>query len=255
MPKLRLIFGERVLEEIPVGPDPVTIGRLPDNTVVIDNPAVSGRHARVGLEGERYFVQDLESLNGTVLNDRLIVKEALRDGDVIQIGKHKLVFQRAGKDEPSIQTKSAAAPKPSSTGLNRTVFLDTRANKDLLARLSAEVLAQKAASGDIAAGAATGEGQERQGTLEVVSGSTDMPQYVLRAKTTVIGKSSTAQVRLRGWFKPAAAAAITRVGSRYSVMPMGAKTRINGERVTGERELNDGDLITVGGVRLRFALK
>ena len=51
MPKLILQFEDRVLDECVIGPQGVKIGRLPDNHVVIDNPAVSGHHARVIRDG------------------------------------------------------------------------------------------------------------------------------------------------------------------------------------------------------------
>ena len=52
MAKLVLTFDERVLAEYPVDAESdTTIGRLPDNTVVIDNPAVSGHHARIFVDG------------------------------------------------------------------------------------------------------------------------------------------------------------------------------------------------------------
>ena len=68
MPKLILKFEERELQECAVGTHPVSIGRLPDNNVVIDNPAVSGRHARVYREGNHYVLEDLKSTNGTFVN-------------------------------------------------------------------------------------------------------------------------------------------------------------------------------------------
>ena len=65
MPKLILKFDDRELQECAVGTHAVTIGRLPDNMLVIDNAAVSGRHARVYREGNHYVVEDLKSTNGT----------------------------------------------------------------------------------------------------------------------------------------------------------------------------------------------
>ena len=55
MPKLTLKFNDRIIKEYVVESE-ATIGRLPDNTVVIDNPAVSGHHARVFLDGDQVVV-------------------------------------------------------------------------------------------------------------------------------------------------------------------------------------------------------
>lgn len=61
MPRLILKFDERELHECAVGAHPVSIGRLPGNTVIIDHPAVSGRHARVYREVNDYVLEDLKS--------------------------------------------------------------------------------------------------------------------------------------------------------------------------------------------------
>ena len=71
---------------------PISIGRLPDNTIVIDNPAVSARHARVYREGHQYVLEDLKSTNGTFVNDRPIARHTLLEGDIVLVGKHTLVF-------------------------------------------------------------------------------------------------------------------------------------------------------------------
>src|SRR5687767_6457381 len=115
MAKLILKFEERVLKEFPVGPD-VTIGRHPDNALMIDNPAVSGHHARVFLDGERYVVEDLRSRNGTYVNEKHVLRHILQNGDVLLVGKHKLVF-----DETAVA--EAAAPKPVLPTLGETAYL------------------------------------------------------------------------------------------------------------------------------------
>ena len=102
MPKLILKFDERELQECAVGTHPVSIGRLPDNKIVIDNPAVSGRHARVLREGNHYVVEDLKSTNGTFVNEKPIARHTLLEGDVVLVGKHSLVFSLAGGDQAPI---------------------------------------------------------------------------------------------------------------------------------------------------------
>ncbi|HEY7680308.1 MAG TPA: FHA domain-containing protein, partial [Terriglobia bacterium] len=65
MPKLVLKFEAAVLKEVPIGAQPVSIGRAPDNDIQIDNLAVSSHHAKVYSEEGRLVVEDLNSLNGT----------------------------------------------------------------------------------------------------------------------------------------------------------------------------------------------
>jgi len=69
-----------------------TIGRLPDNDVRIDNPAVSGHHSLIINILNDSFLEDLNSTNGTYVNGKLIKKHALQHGDVITVGHHQLRF-------------------------------------------------------------------------------------------------------------------------------------------------------------------
>ena len=86
MSKLTLQYEGVVLKEYAIGPG-VTIGRLPDNAVIIDNPAVSGHHARVFREGQQVILEDLRSTNGTFVNGAQIrVPTGIRPGDVIELG-------------------------------------------------------------------------------------------------------------------------------------------------------------------------
>ena len=71
----------------------ITVGRLPDNDVVVPLDMVSGHHARLEREGNRVFLIDLESRNGTSLNDPLnkISRTAIQPGDVVFLGTHKVM--------------------------------------------------------------------------------------------------------------------------------------------------------------------
>ena len=71
----------------------LTIGRKADNTLVIEDPAVSGHHARIVKVQAVFFLEDLMSTNGTAINGRPITRHQLHDADVITIGQHRLVFQ------------------------------------------------------------------------------------------------------------------------------------------------------------------
>lgn len=67
-------------------------GRHPDSDIFLDDVTVSRRHAEVLNESGAYTVRDVGSLNGTYLNRRRIDAALLEDGDVVQIGRFKLVF-------------------------------------------------------------------------------------------------------------------------------------------------------------------
>ena len=120
MGKLILKFNTDVLEEFELRQGDMSIGRRPGSDILIDNLAVSGSHASIFTIGEDSFIQDLDSTNGTYINSKKITKHHLKNGDVIAIGKHSLVYvgaEAATTDEfaktmvISAGTKSGLKPK------------------------------------------------------------------------------------------------------------------------------------------------
>ena len=109
MPKLLLKFNAAVLKEIPFDKDSFSVGRKPDNDICIDNPAISGHHCKIARQGGTYFVEDLESTNGTFVNEKRIKRSGLHHNDVVGLAKHSLVFV---EDAPP--PAAAPAPEPSS---------------------------------------------------------------------------------------------------------------------------------------------
>ena len=90
-----------------------TIGRAVECSVVITSKRVSREHARIYREGRRFFLQDLNSTNGTFLNDeRLLNPVELRDGDRISIGEVDFIFPDpdvASRDNPLPELEVNAA--------------------------------------------------------------------------------------------------------------------------------------------------
>ncbi len=86
---LVLPSGERIV----LGPEPVTIGRLPECTVVVGDPNASRRHAEVRRQGNDVVVVDLGSTNGTRVNGVLVRERALEDGDQITVGTTVVTFE------------------------------------------------------------------------------------------------------------------------------------------------------------------
>jgi pSer/pThr/pTyr-binding forkhead associated (FHA) protein len=99
MARLILSLDNQVLAEYNMTKERYTIGRLPDNDVRIDNPAVSGHHSLIINILNDSFLEDLNSTNGTYVNGKLIKKHALQDSDVITIGHHQLRFSEQAPAE------------------------------------------------------------------------------------------------------------------------------------------------------------
>ena len=247
MAKLTLQFEGRALKEYAVGKS-VTIGRLPDNTVVIDNPAVSGHHARIFREGDDIVLEDLRSTNGTFVNEQHIYRHVLRHGDVVLVGKHNLTLEASDAMTPNVSQPAVLSP------LGDTMYLDTKQHRALLATLRAA-----RAEADLAVGAlptvSVTPTLDRVGVLRVVSGTTEQGEYDLEAHTSLIGRSDTALVRLRGWFKPDVALAIARNADGYVATRFAGRTLVNNQPLRGRHHLREGDILSVSGLTLEFRLK
>lgn len=73
-------------------PDRTTLGRNPNNTIVIDDGAVSSQHCYISHRGGRYILHDLNSTNGTRLNSKPVTEAELQPKQVLQIGSTELMF-------------------------------------------------------------------------------------------------------------------------------------------------------------------
>lgn len=107
---LRVIRGAHLDEEAKVGGGVALIGRSRKCALRLTEAlGVSREHARVSFDGEHYYVEDLESRNGTRVNGKRIKRHRLRDGDVIQISKEKIQFiASAHADARPVHTDATA---------------------------------------------------------------------------------------------------------------------------------------------------
>lgn len=112
MARLILSLDNQVLAEYNMTKERYTVGRLPDNDVRIDNPAVSGHHSLIINILNDSFLEDLNSTNGTYVNGKLIKKHALQHSDVITIGHHQLRFsdQQTSETEQDDFEKTMVIP-------------------------------------------------------------------------------------------------------------------------------------------------
>jgi pSer/pThr/pTyr-binding forkhead associated (FHA) protein len=248
--KLILRFQDAVLEEYTFDRTPVSIGRREDNDVVIDNMAVSGHHTQIDEEQPNFYVLvDLESLNGTFLNEKKIVREKIFDGDSFIVGKHVMDFVdlRPPDERPSREGAHEKAPTPS---FRDTVILDTKAQQELLAKQAAEKgigpeqLAQKP------------KRMELFGSLTIITGGT--PQIIdLTKRLTTLGKAEDCDIKCTGLLiGPTAALINKRPNGYFFAYREGLKKpQVNGESVTSQVQLKDGDEIVIGNTRMTFNQK
>lgn len=249
--KLILKFQDAVIKEYTFDKTPVSMGRRDDNDIVIDNMAVSGHHAVIESEEPNYYVlADLESLNGTFLNQKKVDREKIFDGDSFIVGKHLIEFQDLRPEEERPSPEDFRAAQKQKMELRETVVLDTEAQKELLARqaaekgLSPEEIPEKP------------KRIELYGSLTIISGGT--PEIIdLNKRLTVLGKSDEADVRCGGLLVGKTAALINKrpVGYFLAYAEGIKKPEVNGEPITTQIQLHDGDEITVGNTRMTFNLR
>jgi pSer/pThr/pTyr-binding forkhead associated (FHA) protein len=243
MSKIVLKFENAVLQELAVGQKEVSIGRSPDNGIVIDNPAVSHYHARVFNEEGRLMLEDFGSLNGTFVNGQRVKMVTLKPGDSVTIGKHTIVVTDSA--EIRAHTLDHGAAKPAAPKINETVMLDTKERREFLQKV--------AAGGESVQMAPT---RLKIPTLVVKKGKTDQREYALTDKLTVIGKSAMATVKLKGWFAPKVAAQINRrEDNSYYIGSADKIPSVNGEPIGHPAKLSSGDVITVAGIELEFVYR
>lgn len=103
MLKLDLMFKDKILKQIETDQSEITIGRGNNNDIIIDNLAVSKEHAAIVKLPDGYGLVDLDSTNGTMLNDKDIKKASLAPQDKISIGKHTLHIRSIDERQASVE--------------------------------------------------------------------------------------------------------------------------------------------------------
>jgi pSer/pThr/pTyr-binding forkhead associated (FHA) protein len=233
MAKLILTFNKRVIQEYPFTKDSITMGRQEENTIVIANLAVSGYHAKIDKVGGEYILTDLQSTNGTFVNDEKVVSHKLSHGDNIVIGKHVILFVATERQTPEEEPKDKKLP------LDKTMLLDTARQRELLAK-------QKVAP-------STAKPPEKVGVISFLDDS-GLGEIELSKKLTKIGKAETSEIKLTGLLMGATAATISRRPSGYAISFAGGMTKlkVNGAVVKDSVPLNDFDTIEIGSYKFQF---
>ena len=91
--EIELRTDGKTLSTLSFPPGRVIIGRSPDNEIYVKSKFVSRHHAQLVSDEDGAIIEDLNSTNGIFLGDKQIKKYRLRDGDVITLGVHELVYR------------------------------------------------------------------------------------------------------------------------------------------------------------------
>ncbi len=234
MAKLVLSMNGVVQGEYELNQERLTIGRKPDNDIPIDNLAVSGKHALVITILDDSFLEDLGSTNGSYVNGKLVKKHALKDGDVIAIGKHELKYvnELATADDDDFEKTMIIRPGSASAAVAAAQAAEKAVQ-------SAEPAAAPAAATAPAAG-----GGMPLGRLTVLNGPIAGKELELTKALITLGKPGTQVAvisrRPQGYF-------LTHIeGSAFPV--------VNGDEIGAKAyQLKDSDLIELAGIKMEFS--
>ena len=230
MARLILSLDGSVLAEYNMNKERYTIGRLPDNDIRIDNPAVSGHHSLIINILNDSFLEDLNSTNGTYVNGKLIKKHALQHGDVVRVGHHQLRFV---EDDDAHQDE-----------FEKTMVIQPSARP--LEKLRAAAQPDTASTTQSRRALANGPPVLKKAKLQVLSGAFAGRELELTKALTTLGRPGV-QV-----------AAITRRSEGYFIVHVDSEGTdnfplVNGAKIGAQaRKLSDNDVIQLAGVKMGF---
>ncbi|HVE83353.1 MAG TPA: FHA domain-containing protein [Myxococcales bacterium] len=197
----------------------ITLGRDKACEVVLQEQAVSRRHARISRDGELYFIEDLGSSYGTQVNNKKLQKgekRLLRNGDVIVIAQFDVTFERVAELLPSSE---------------KTSFIARQAVKDVMKGLNAEKPFLRVMNGKL-------EGQR----LEINEG-----------QAVVLGRDPSCDMVLGDDLASREHARVRRDFTGTHIEDLGSRNgiKVNKKRVKS-RQLKDRDEVEIGATRFLF---
>lgn len=242
MAKLILSLDNANLGEFLLDKDRITIGRRPSNDIHIDNLAVSGEHAAVLKMGNDYFIEDLDSTNGTVINTKPAKKHFLQHGDLIELGKYQLKYVN---EETIHQTDNANT----STDFEKTMIIRPATTKAYIPQ-SATATTSPAQLIVPPVPVSTSAPTQTPVTvdfakIQVLNGSNAGRELVLNKALVTLGKTGV-QV-----------AVITKRSNGYFITHVEGKVQpiVNGTAIGAQAfSLKNHDVIEIAGVKMEFYL-
>lgn len=260
MPTLTLQFKDKSLGEYEIKKgDSLSIGRRDTNDVVIEDPSVSGHHAKIDSMGERFVLIDLQSKNGSFVNEQMINSHWLQDEDVISIGGHTLVFQHpdemqalAGDADDfndtqalnNTQRRRMMAQSNPTKSINVTRYWDKGRKRGKLREVEPDDSQYRTEDKE----------KESAGFLSYLAGGKG--QIELTKTITSIGKDPASDIVVKGLLISPTAVIITKKADGFHLSNIGGrpKPKVNDEPVKKTIALYDQDIIEIGSTRLLFSI-
>lgn len=235
MIKLILQLKGTQIDEFNLEKSMINLGRSKENDIIIDNMAVSRRHAQVELkEGRGYVLRDLRSANGTFLNGVQIDANdhELHDGDVIGIAKFEILVKGLPQPPQSV-------PKvPTQEDIEGTMIYEIPGRKP--SPEPAAIPEQKVFHWPV---------------LTAIKGPSKGKEFKITKEITTMGKGLQYDIPVEGWFVSSPHAKIRRHGDRFYISHQGgflSSTKVNGIQIKKDHILKNKDEIEIGNETFVF---
>lgn len=254
MATLILSLDNVYITEYPLTKASTSIGRKPANDIHLDKRTVSGDHAVIVKAGNGFYVEDLASTNGTLVNDEPTKKHLLQNGDVIEFGKFQLkyiddatsgnvavestapAFEKTMMIHPSAITSNKAKPGAASAPIVQSAITSETQSSEKTNAIKPAVASIAPLANNLS---------DMVGRIQVLNGSSSGRELALNKTLTTLGKTGV-QV-----------AVITKRPHGYYITHVEGLMRpiVNGVSAGPQAlALNDHDVIELAGVKMKFYL-
>jgi pSer/pThr/pTyr-binding forkhead associated (FHA) protein len=226
---IEVYFNSSLQETIELINDPISIGRAGHNQICIDNKGISLMHAVVTKITDVWYIEDLNSTNGTFLNGvKVEGRQAIKLGDTITICKHVLRVV----DSRSKQTQ-ARAVKQDDFG-DRTIMVSAPRAEQTESPSVVNHSCHLLVSGEVRG----------------------INKLLLNKDSYRIGKARENDLRIGGWFTAKLIAEIMRIGDHYYLSPVKMKSvKLNGRVVNSRCKLSNDDIIIIKKLTMKFIVE
>ncbi len=238
----------------------LTIGRAGKNDVVIQDPVVSGHHAKIDPVGDRFVLIDLQSKNGTFVNENLVISHWLKHGDVISIGNHQLVFNQYSTQQIFDDDMEE---------LDKTIIMDTSRHRDMMIKSNPTKSINVVRFWDKGPEKNGGTDGQPKASSPFTAVEDDQPAGVitylaggfgkvkLKRKISTVGKHPSSDAVVKGFLVGQTAFTITQKPEGFYLTHISglAKPKVDGNTVKVPTIIDDLSIIEIGSAKLQFSLE
>lgn len=240
-PHIVVSRDEHQIGSFPVDKEAILIGRKSDNDICLNSLSISGHHSKIISIIDSFFLEDLNSTNGTFVNSRPIKKHVLQNGDLIQIGNHQLEFI-APEEHPD----TVAEKLTEEDILEQTIVLSADELEQSIHHTT-QPPQEKSTPDHETSEFPMPSVAPAQGKLQIVNGKHAGTVLELSKSLTTFGSPGTS------------VAGITKRSNGHFLIRVQGQTesiRLNGEPAPQKAQrLEEHDIVEVAGIKLEFYLE